>query len=59
MNFVHFRFVVLVSTYFLCGCTFKFCYGFRGEELLPHSQFWIDLPVLIVVSVFKIIYREL
>ena len=40
-------FVILVSTYFLCGCTFKFCYGFQGAEILPHSQFWIDLPVLI------------
>lgn len=40
-------FVVVVSTYFLFGCTFKFCYGYRGPEVLPHSEFWIDLPVLI------------
>lgn len=40
-------FVVVVSTYFLFGCAFKFCYGFRGREVLPHSEFWVDLPVLI------------
>lgn len=46
-SFLIIIFVVVVSTYFLFGCTFKFCYGFRGPEVLPHSEFWIDLPVLI------------
>ncbi|XP_061172167.1 uncharacterized protein LOC133181637 [Saccostrea echinata] len=40
-------FFVSISVYCICGCTCNFVRGYKGPELIPHSQFWIDLPVLI------------
>lgn len=40
-------FFVSISIYCMFGCACNFTRGYKGQELIPHSAFWIDLPVLI------------
>lgn len=44
------RFFVSISIYCIFGCACNFTRGHKGQDLIPHSAFWIDLPVLIAVS---------
>lgn len=40
-------FFVALSVYFTCGILINLVRGFRGKDVLPQSEFWTDLPVLI------------
>lgn len=40
-------FFVSISIYCIFGCACNFTRGHKGQDLIPHSAFWIDLPVLI------------
>ncbi|XP_021355850.1 cation-dependent mannose-6-phosphate receptor-like isoform X1 [Mizuhopecten yessoensis] len=40
-------FFVSLTLYFCCGILINLVRGFRGRDVLPQSEFWTQLPVLI------------
>ncbi|KAK3097066.1 hypothetical protein FSP39_006078 [Pinctada imbricata] len=40
-------FFVSLTIYFLFGSVFNYCRGYRGKDVIPQSEFWVDLPVLV------------
>lgn len=47
---------VLAAVYFVGGAIYNFkMYNARGLDLIPHRDFWFDLPYLIRVSFYHCI----
>ncbi|XP_048731786.1 uncharacterized protein LOC125648835 [Ostrea edulis] len=54
-------FFVSISIYCIFGCTCNFVRGYKGQEIVPHFQFWVDLPVLVadgILFTFSCCRRE-
>lgn len=49
-------FFTLIGIYFVGGMVIrKFLRGAEGYEMIPHNEFWADLPFLIRVSTNQVI----
>lgn len=47
----HFSFFSLLVTYIIVGALYnKFARNREGKDVFPHYTFWIELPVLVKVS---------